>query len=373
MKRVVAGFLVLMLSFAACYDDTLLVDDDIPPPPRALAASYYAGAVMVSWELAPDWNGEVFRVYARRTTDSDFFFIAEVTSCALDSCSYEDLNINAGQTYEYVVTAVSSSGLEMESEFTVEVLVPDPTAPPVPDASRVIALDDANYVTWGTASRAASDFSHYKLYVDDGVDAFLFGETDSEGFLDLLAENGVTYGYFVTAVDTDGHESDGGALSEGTPRPDFTGEWLYDHVLRPAESGFRFAEDQSTLPVVDGDAGHRHFRLETDGTGWRLVPNGLTTVAPGVATTALKCGVASDALCTDVVRAPVSGYLGTDVWVETQTSYVFRVAGDDGQFHYGVIRVDLLGFDQDDVPIMIFDWAYQIQTGNRNLVGPVGG
>jgi len=32
-----------------------------------------------------------------------------------------------------------------------------------------------------------------------------------------------------------------------------------------------------------------------------------------------------------------------------------------------VIRVELLGFDQDDNALMIFDWAYQIQAGNPDL------
>ena len=46
---------------------------------------------------------------------------------------------------------------------------------------------------------------------------------------------------------------------------------------------------------------------------------------------------------------------------------------DDGQLHYGVIRVTLLGFDQADTPLMIFDWAYQLQPGNPNLAPPRGG
>ena len=51
---------------------------------------------------------------------------------------------------------------------------------------------------------------------------------------------------------------------------------------------------------------------------------------------------------------------------------LFRsVIGDDGQIHYGVIRVEMLGFDQNDA-IMIFDWAYQLQAGNPELVGPTG-
>jgi hypothetical protein len=50
-----------------------------------------------------------------------------------------------------------------------------------------------------------------------------------------------------------------------------------------------------------------------------------------------------------------------------QTTYVLRVVGDDGLDHFGVIRVTLLGSDQDGAAIMIFDWAYQLQAGNPKL------
>ena len=105
-----------------------------------------------------------------------------------------------------------------------------------------------------------------------------------------------------------------------------------------------------------------------DGAGWWLVPGVGTEIYPaGFATTALKCGVAADATCVDVPQAPTSGYVGRDVEIFPQTSYVMRVRGDDGQVHYGVIRVALLGFDQDDSALMIFDWAYQLQPNNPDL------
>jgi len=52
---------------------------------------------------------------------------------------------------------------------------------------------------------------------------------------------------------------------------------------------------------------------------------------------------------------------------------VLRVIGDDGATHYGVLRVELLGYDQNDSALMIFDWAYQIQAGNPDLVSGMGG
>ena len=62
-----------------------------------------------------------------------------------------------------------------------------------------------------------------------------------------------------------------------------------------------------------------------------------------------------------------------DVALFTQSSYVLRVRGDDGLTHYGVIRVEVLGFDQDGNALMIFDWAYQLQAGNPNLAPSRGG
>ncbi|MDH3428175.1 MAG: hypothetical protein OEM23_07045, partial [Gemmatimonadota bacterium] len=255
MGRTVTICLAMVLTLSACRQDVLVVGG-VPAAPRALTVSYYGGSVTVSWELAPEWDGEAFRIYSRRVTDTDFFFIAEVTSCIGGFCTYEDLNVVQNQTYEYYVAAVGSGS---ETATTaVSVFVPTVTPPPVPDLPFVIALDNANYLTWGDASRVgAGDFSFYKVYLDDGGTTFLLGETDSEGFLDQRAGNGTTYSYFVTALDADGHESAGSVLASGTPRPDYHGEWIYAWENVPALSGFFFQTDETTEAVVDGN-----------GTGW---------------------------------------------------------------------------------------------------------
>jgi hypothetical protein len=296
--------------------------------------------------------------------------IADVTSCSGGLCSFVDWNVVTGETYEYYVAAWDgASGIETATASTVEVLIPSQAPPPVPDAPSVIALDGANYFTWGIDARNAADFSHYRVYQDAGTTSYLLGETDSEGFLDLLAANGSTYDYFVTSVDTDGHESAGSASAAGTPRPDFTGEWLYDHFDDPTASGFRFPDDESTYPIVAGTDATRDFRVETDAGGaWWLVPNpaDVYVYPTGFVTTALKCGVGADAGCTDVSVAPSTGYAQGDVELVPQTSYVVRV-GTGTSAYYGVIRVAFQGFDQNGDAIMIFDWAFQLQAGNRNL------
>jgi len=373
--RIVTGALALLVA-AACETDSFVYVDEGPAPPWNVAVEYYAGAVTVSWELATNWNGEAFRVYGRRTTDADYFLVAEVTACSDGFCVYTDTNVIPDQTYEYYVAAVDpDSGVETASESTVQVYVPQPVPPPDPTGTQVVALDGANYIRWSDNARAADDFSFYRVYLagEDGSE-FLLGETDSEGFLDEIASNGITSSYFVTAVDTQGHESFGATVAAGTPRPDFHGEWVYDHFVQPSISGFRFQEDETTDPILPGASASMHFRLEVDGAGWWLVAGDGTTFYPqGFETTDLKCGVGADVGCVDVSVAPQAGYSSSDLKVASQTSYVMRVLGDDNEFHYGVIRVEMLGFDQSDNALMIFDWAYQMQAGNPDLAPGRGG
>jgi hypothetical protein len=47
---------------------------------------------------------------------------------------------------------------------------------------------------------------------------------------------------------------------------------------------------------------------------------------------------------------------------------MWRIVGDDGAVRYGALRVALLGTDQFGSALMIFDWAYQLQGGNPQLV-----
>jgi hypothetical protein len=372
MRRVVFGVLALpvVLAFGACQDEGLLVvEDEYPAAPRELSAWYFDRAVYITWELGPGWDEDPFRVYGKRISDSGYFLMAEVTNCSGGLCSYTDVNIVPENTYEYYVAAVGFSGLETASDYAVEVYVPQPVPPQDPAGVEVVALDGANYLRWSPNARNADDFSFYRVYLEEADgSSFLLGETDSEGFLDLLAENGVTYAYFATSVDDQGHESQGSQAASGTPRPDYHGEWIYAYEDLPDQAGFRFSPDEMTFPIVDGDSPTRHFRLEVDAEGWWMVPGPGVEIFDGFwETTALKCGVASDGDCVALDRAPLTGYTTLDMALFPQATYVLRVPGDGGGMHYGAVRITLQGFDQNDLAIMIFDWAYQLQAGNPDL------
>jgi len=342
----------------------------LPAAPLNLDGFYYAQAVTLTWELAPGWNGESFRIFGKRVSDPEYLFIAQVTNCSAGACSFRDINILPGVTYRYYVAAVGSGGREAPSAISIDIRVPQFNPPPAPGGLEAVALDGAIYLKWDDRSRAAPGFAFYRVYFDAGDRYVLMGETDSEGFIDLMVTNGSSYGYFVSAVDDRGHESQGSALAVATPRPDYRGEFLYSFEDRPGESGFRFQMDESDFPIVAGTDPNRHFRLAVDQAGWWFVPG------PGVAihntpqyTTSLRCGPASDATCQEIRVAPVMGYTSAPVEVTPEFSYVFRVPAPDGGFRYGVVRVTHAGFTQDGA-IILFDWAFQLQAGNRNLMPP---
>lgn len=347
------------------------LSSDPPAPPAApegLEARYYNRAVLISWELAPGWDEESFRIYGKRAGQPQYLFLAEVTSCSGGRCSYSDRNIVAGQSYTYYVAAWNSStGQETASAFAVDVAVPQPVPPPVPAGLKGVALDGAAYVRWSANARDVSDFSFYRLYLSGSGGEVLLGETDSEGFLDLLARNGTTYRYRVSSVDDQGHESAFGTEVAVTPRPDYHSEILYAFEDRPARSGFRFPEEEATVPIVSGLSPSRHVRLEVDADGWWLVPGpGVQLYPEGFETTALVCGPGADADCEALTTAPGSGYVTRDVFLTSQTTYALRYPSGQG-FRYGAIRVTMQGFDQGGDALMVFGWVHQLQVGNPNL------
>jgi len=364
----------LVVAAAMCLGacDGPMVGVEEPAPPRNLDGDYYNRGVDLWWELDDRWDGETFRVYGKRTSDPEYFFIAEVTSCAWGLCLYRDINISPDRMYEYYVASVDAeTAMEGVSPYSVEIFVPLPVPPPIPADVEAVALDGAAYLRWSDNSSEDEDFSVYRVYLDGADDDHLLGETDSPGFMDLLAENGKTSAYHVTAVDVHGHESDASQVVESTPRPDYTGEVVYAYQDVPKSSGFRFRESDDHETVMHGDAASRHFRIEyDDGRFWFVPGPGAYIHGTRKQTSALKCGPGADSDCVSWEKAPTSAYISQDVHLEAGYTYMFHVPGDDGKMRYGAVRPTFT--DACPEYFAIFDWAYQTQAGNPGLSPPEG-
>lgn len=380
-----AALAAAALLVSGCDDEQIIIGGGDPPgEPEDFAAAFewvFEGftnsgqpvgypAARLTWNVPFDWDEEPFRVYGKRSSSSNFFLIATVTSCTENGCVYVDRNVQAGEFYEYyVATTNEATGEETPTDFREEVFVPANNVPAAPRPDTAVALDGAAYLRW-TDDGNGENVARYRVFLTriDG-DTYLYqaGETDGLGYLDERAENGSVFGYRIAAVDTLGHV---GALSAEVtvvPRPDRTAELVYAFGDDPSQSGFRFAADEATNPIVAGNSTSAHWRLETDASGWKIVPLNGTQVTefPG-RTTALSCGPGADEGCVAASRAPATGYQTTPLEVSPEFSYVFRVV-DGGQVRHGVLRVTLLGQDQDGRDLMIFDWAYQLIPGDPRL------
>lgn len=328
-------------------------------------------SVTVSWDLPAAWNGEPFRVYARRAGQG-FRLIATTTSCENGECRYVDTNVVGGTRYEYFVSTVDErDGFEVPSDYRVAVDVAAFTPPPAPGADTAFGLDDAIFLRWRDGG-SGDDFWKYQVYLTqiDGAPVetiYQAGETDGTGFLDLRARNGHSYGYRVAALDVDGHVSDLSPVITGVPRPDFNGELIYAYGDSTQASGFRFAGSDDVQTVVSGDAPNAQWRLEVVNGTWQIRPLGETEVLDAGLTTALTCAPTPDPGCRAVFQAPTSGYTRSPVAVNPEFTYVFRVRGDDGRIHYGVIRAEILGSSGGN-RLMIFDWAYQLRPEDTRLL-----
>jgi hypothetical protein len=361
----------------ACNDNNVFVGTgERPDPPsdlRAEAAWVLEGfsgthavghpVVNLSWAPPARWSDEPFRVYGRRSGDSRYVLIGTVTSCTTAGCVYVDRDVVSGAAYDYyVATYDQSSGEEAPSQYSESVTVAGDGRPAAPVADSAVALDAAAYVRWHPAG-SGSDLWKYQVYLTRvGSTATLYqaGESDGTGYLDTRALNGTQYAYRIAAVDTLGRVSDLSGEVSVLPRPDARGALVYAYADSAAASGFRFPSTETGSPIVAGNATTAQWRLEADGSGWRIVPLNGTGVLeyPGL-TTALVCGPGADAGCRAVSRAPTAGYQTTSVAVRPEFSYVLSVMGSDGHTHFGVVRASILGRDQAGKALMIFDWAYQ--------------
>jgi hypothetical protein len=327
--------------------------------------------VVLTWYLPQLWLDEVFRVYSRRTGASSYTQIATVTSCGEGLCRFSDVNVVPNRSYDYYVASVDErSGFETPSEHFVTVAVPAYTRPPRATAPHVIPLDGNVYLEWQESTLGDRLWKYLVFLEQRGADSVFYqiGETDGPGFLDVLAQNGTGHRYSIAAVDVDGHIGERSKLSElAIPRPDALGELVFAFEADAARSGFHFdATNDGVGRIVSGTSSQANWRLEADDSDWYLRPLGDAVVLDAGFTTALNCGPARDPDCHSVVLAPASGYQSSRIPLRLEHTYVLRMGSGSGA-RYAKVRVQILGFDGQGLPLLIFDWAFQAVAGERSL------
>ena len=239
-----------------------------------------------------------------------------------------------------------------------------------------ISLNGAVHLEWSDNSYL-SDPSHFDFYhvystgynLDQnlcGTSWVTEGTTVSPEFLVGALANGVPLCFEVTAVSLDGIESVASPARNDTPRPDGQNVIVFTtDTLGGAQSGFRFwldangngQVDANELGLVGSASGTTmDFTVTRDTSGTYIEPQ-----RAGVTMEVYGSTPIADLTAIDI--APVGGYTATGFQALPQWGYVFQI-NDGGQFYkYGALRVSAVGKNY-----IIFDWSYQTDPGNPELV-----
>lgn len=181
------------------------VVETTPPPaaptaPTDLAASLLDGPqVNLTW--TDNSTDETSFVIERSTDGVTFSVLANV---AVDTLSYEDMSVVAGNSYDYRVAAVNAGGTSTYAG-PVNVTIPGPQAPAAPEGLEANFEDTPLiHLQWTSNSTDETGF-----VIQRATDGVTFSDLATVGaglttYDDLAVAGGVTYTYQVAAVNANG-------------------------------------------------------------------------------------------------------------------------------------------------------------------------
>lgn len=378
MRRVTLYPLLLFaLAAPACQD--MLVDAGGGRPATPANLSYQLEpsgdperplGILLAWDDVPDADLAAYRVYSRGSTSGSFGLRGETSS--------NTFHDNGVPHLQYFVTAIDAAG--NESGGSSVVTVDERLQLDAPAWLFSISLNGSIHLQWddGSFVTAPTRFQWYRIYStaydldtgDCGTTWLLEGTTVAPEFLASAMANGAPRCFGVTAVSREGYESLWSPLRQDTPRPDARNTLAFAYDEDDTQSGFRFWQDlngdgraQATElgRVLDGDRTDIDFwihRDASDSTLW-LVPEFAGTRVRLYGTTPL-------ADLTDIDFAPASGYTRDMIQAVPGYGYVFEII-EGTTLRYAALRVTHVGRDY-----LIFDWSFQTDIGNPELVVRAG-
>jgi YD repeat-containing protein len=238
-----------------------LRENMIPGPPGRLTATTTGASVTLSWRASPAGEGPQvtgYKIYRSPTTSEDWRLLQSVSGL-----SYVDNQVTVGTLYKYLVTAVDDQSRESYGQGALVVLAGDSTAPGVPTSLQARPSDRRVALTWLPNSTSDYVFGYhvYRAVGSDPPARITQEPVVVLSFTDQGLDNGTTYRYSVSAVDTAGLESGLSAEVQATPHDDVPPGPPQGLTLRPDCTGTNRVEvSWAPNSGTDGTVTYRLFR-----------------------------------------------------------------------------------------------------------------
>jgi len=321
--------------------------------------------LLLQWDPVNDSRLAVYRVYSRPSDGAPFNLRGSTTSTSFHDAGKPDL--------DYYVTAAMNDNRESGPSNTVRV---DATLRlPAPAWLSTISLNGAVHLSWADNAYQSrpSGFRWYRVYSTSysldqnlcGTQWSIEGTTVSSEFLASNLTNGVPRCFAVSAESIEGFESFWSPFAEDTPRYDARNILMYPVSVDSTHAGFRFWLDSDgdgvvqpqELGIVTGvNRSDIDFQIYTSAGHVYLKP-----VRAG--TSVAVFGNAPIPDLSSINLAPTSGYSTSAVEALPGWGYVFQMSASDPYARFGGLRVSYASPNY-----VIFDWSYQSDPGNPQLV-----
>ncbi len=359
---------------AGCYDHAVTSVTILNPPANLTYKLDPSGdptapsGILLRWDDVTSGALAEYRVYSRASQSEPYGLRGTTTS--------NTFHDNGIPHLQYYVTAVSLDG--GESDASNVITVDERLALPAPATLTSVSLNGAIHLQWADNAYLSypAAFDHYRVY-STGYDLtgglcdsvwVLEGTTVSPTFLVGVLQNGVPRCYGVSAISIEGYESLWSPLRQDTPRPDARNVIVFStDTLGGQLSGFRFWTDANADGLVETNELGLIGSAGTGSADFVVVRDSATNtfwITPQRTGDSLQVyGNAPIADLDSIDIAPLGGYTRNAIQAVPLWGYVFQMQNIVGFWSYGALRVTATGSKY-----IIFDWSYQTDPGNPELL-----
>lgn len=265
------------------------VDLTPPPVPASLSISQIGnGSVTLTWIAVSDPNLQGYNVYWQGDAVLDTLK-ANRRFVSTNAITINDLNYET--EYSFAVTSIDASGNESALSVSRNG-TPYNTTPPLPPTGIDLVAENIDFskITLYWEENTEPDIAHYNVYR-----ALSLSEADSDltplatvsetNYIDIAIEAGVSYYYWVKAVDRGGKESNASAYVNDVvlPKVSLTSPVSFQYVgATPTFTWKQVAGAKKyNIVVTTSRIGGEIWNMEVDGAITQVVYAGKTRLISG--------------------------------------------------------------------------------------------